>query len=96
MGDAFLVEFFNALDAVRCAYDIPELEAHYADERGPDAVYIAGVCLFIGEKDKAFGWLERSYSRKEFQLPGITSDPYFDEIRTDPRYFDLVKRLGLA
>jgi len=39
--------------------------------------------------------LERSYSRREFQLLGIKSDPFYDEIRSDPRYLDLLKRLGL-
>jgi hypothetical protein len=39
--------------------------------------------------------LERSYSRREQDLPWITLYPEFDGVRTDLRYLDLVKSLGL-
>ena len=39
--------------------------------------------------------MERSYFRRETTLLWITFDPDFGGIRTDPRYLDLLKRLGL-
>jgi hypothetical protein len=56
---------------------------------------LASYYFYLGETDKGFEWLERSYSRREYNLPGIPVDPLFDNIRTDPRHLDLVKRLGL-
>ena len=78
---------------------LPELEAHFQDvgaqPLGQGAVWIAGCYFYLGEKDKGFEWLERSYSRKELHILDITFDPQFDGVRDDPRYLDLLKRLGL-
>ena len=49
----------------------------------------------MGENDKGFEWLERSYARKEPNLMYIKCYEDLDGVRTDPRYIDLVKRLGL-
>jgi TolB-like protein/tetratricopeptide (TPR) repeat protein/KaiC/GvpD/RAD55 family RecA-like ATPase len=74
---------------------LPELETHVEEEHGVGAFSVAACYFYLGENDKGFEWLERSYSRKEHNLPWITVDPDFDGIRTDPRYLDLLKRLGL-
>jgi TolB-like protein len=74
---------------------LPELESHVEEEHGIDASEIALYYFCLGENDKGFNWLERSYSRGEFGLPVVTITPDFDNIRNDPRYLDLVKRLGL-
>jgi TolB-like protein len=73
-----------------------ELEAHVGEENGIDASYIAGQYFYLGDNEKGFDWLERSYSRREVGLLYTTVDPNFDGVRNDPRYLDLVKRLGLA
>jgi tetratricopeptide (TPR) repeat protein len=73
---------------------LPELEAH-PKEAGTTATYIAGFHLFLGNVDKCFEWLERAYSRRETSLLGIQSDWDLDGVRNDPRYLDLLKRLGL-
>ena len=59
------------------------------------ASLIAAFYFYLGERDKGFEWLERSFSRGE-DLSSIKYDPDFDGIRTDPRYLDLLKRLGLG
>jgi len=73
---------------------LPELEAHFQDV-GMNAIEIAGLHFHLNENDKGFEWLERSYSRQEPFLPEITYNPDLDGVRNDPRYFDLLKRLGL-
>lgn len=75
---------------------LPELEAHFGEEESPLAIGIARHYFRLGENDKGFEWLERSYSRRESWLLWVTVDPDFDGIRTDSRYLDLVKRLGLG
>ena len=78
---------------------LPELETHYQDVGTQllrsGAVWIAGFYFYLGEKDKGFEWLERSYSRREFFLLEITYDPQLDDVRTDPRYLAMLKKLGL-
>jgi TolB-like protein/Flp pilus assembly protein TadD len=76
---------------------LPELEAHFGEEEKSHlAMGIARHYFRLGENDKGFEWLERSYSRRESWLLWVTVDPDFDGIRTDPRYLDLLKRLGLG
>jgi TolB-like protein len=82
---------------------LPELEANVGKEHGIDALFpatnpmvqLATYYFYLGEIDKGFDRLERSYSRREQDLPWVTIWPGFDSVRTDPRYLDLIKRLGL-
>jgi TolB-like protein/Tfp pilus assembly protein PilF/KaiC/GvpD/RAD55 family RecA-like ATPase len=74
---------------------LPELEA-YPKETGVDAFDIASFHFFLGDVDKGFEWLERAYSKKEWRLLRIQYDWFLDGVRTDPRYLDLLKRLGLG
>jgi len=74
---------------------VPELEASFGKDQGILAMWVATYYFYLGENDKGFDWLERSYSRREANLPWISIHPGFDNIRTDPRYHDLLKRLGL-
>jgi adenylate cyclase len=73
---------------------LPELETHI---NGPFQVSFPIACCYfkLGQKDKGFEWLERSLSKKESSLLGIMYDPDLDGVRTDPRYLDLLKKLGL-
>ena len=73
---------------------LPELEGNL-EEAGMSAYSVGSVYIFLGEHDKGFEWLERSYSAREGSLLSIMVDPTMDSVRTDPRYLDLVKRLGL-
>jgi tetratricopeptide (TPR) repeat protein len=62
-----------------------------------DAAYqIAEVYGWIGEKDKAFEWLERAYQQRESGIDQITFDLCFTSLRSDPRYSAMLKRLGLT
>jgi TolB-like protein len=72
---------------------LPEAEAH-ANEPGHPEVTIASYYFHLGEIDKGFEWLERAYNVKE-DLGDIKYDPDYDGVRADPRYLDLLKRLGL-
>jgi tetratricopeptide (TPR) repeat protein len=72
-----------------------ELEAHVGEEHGIDASTVAVYCFYLGENDKGFAWLERSYSRREVGLLYATFDPRLEGVCNDPRYLDFLKRLGL-
>jgi tetratricopeptide (TPR) repeat protein len=60
-----------------------------------DPAWIAGIYALLGEKDRAFGWLEKAYGEKSGFLPYIKASPFFDSLRSDPRYAGLLKRMGL-
>ena len=48
-----------------------------------------------GDKEKAFAWLEKAFQRRVSVLTNIGVDPAFDPIRSDPRFDDLLRRIGL-
>ncbi|HYC11064.1 MAG TPA: adenylate/guanylate cyclase domain-containing protein [Nitrososphaerales archaeon] len=74
---------------------LPELEAHFQEDRGPLAFQIGVLHFLLGEDARGFEWLERSYTRKELVMLFIKVMPHLDGVRTDARYLDFVKRLGL-
>ena len=51
--------------------------------------------LGLGEKDEAFAWLERAYKEQSNLLKYLKVDLVFDSVRDDPRFQDLVRRVGL-
>ena len=56
---------------------------------------IAQVYAYRGEFDKSFEWLERAYEQRDPGLPEINSDPLFKNLRHDPRYAELLKKMRL-
>ena len=56
------------------------------------------ACLYaaLGETETAFVWLQRAYDTRQADLASIKIDPALDPIRSDPRYVELVRRVGLA
>jgi adenylate cyclase len=55
---------------------------------------IAGVYAELGEKDEAFRWLERAYTEHSSVLRFIGISHTFRSLRADPRFADLLKRMG--
>ncbi len=55
---------------------------------------IAGVYASLSETHKTMEWLEKAYNRRAGYLVMINFDSSFDEIRSDPRFQALVKKIG--
>jgi hypothetical protein len=49
----------------------------------------------LGDLDRAFSWLERGYRERALFVPLIQVDPRLDPLRRDPRFGDLLRRMGL-
>jgi eukaryotic-like serine/threonine-protein kinase len=49
----------------------------------------------VGEKDLAFSWLEKAYEVHDPSLANLKVDPGFDNLRGDPRYAALLKKVAL-
>jgi len=54
------------------------------------------VYASLGDKDQAFAWLERADKERDGILTRIKVDSRFDNLRSDPRFTELLKRLGLT
>jgi adenylate cyclase len=57
--------------------------------------FIATVYLGLGEEDETFEWLNRAYDEREQWLIYLQVEPKLDSLRLDPRFADLVRRVGL-
>ena len=58
------------------------------------AVYSAVIHTALGETDAAFDWLERAYDERSNWLTLLKVDPKVDCLRSDPRFQDLMRRVG--
>ncbi len=73
---------------------IRELEEKYT-RREAIGQYIAAVYVGLGDKDKAFEWLEKDFQARNGKLAEIRWQIQFEPLRDDPRFKDLIKRIGL-
>ena len=81
-------------DKVAARKVLAQLQA-LARRRYLPSLYIAGVYAGLGEKDQAFFWLEKAYEERCDYLVYLPSEPLGDTLRSDPRYGELIHRLGL-
>ena len=61
----------------------------------PSAYFIADAYAELGEKDQAFQWLNTAFQEHEEYLMGLKTDFTLDSLRSDPRFADLVRKVGL-
>ena len=61
-----------------------------------DATFLARGYAGLGDRDKAFAWLETAFQERSPHLVTLKVFPGFDGLRSDPRYRDLLERIGLA
>jgi hypothetical protein len=75
-------------------------------QRGPGGVFprinlapgrmkkAAGLYLLAGEKEKAIQGLYRAYKDRDWQMAYLNTNPDFDGLRSDPRFTELLKKMG--
>jgi hypothetical protein len=60
------------------------------------AYLVAEIYAGLSEKDQAFAWLEKAYEQRSAgYLIFLSVEPRLDHLRSDPRFQDLVRRIGL-
>jgi serine/threonine protein kinase/Tfp pilus assembly protein PilF len=70
-----------------------EAEIYQVKGKDYDPAAIASAYAQLGNKEKAFYWLNKAYD--EHELLFILCSPEFDSLHSDPRYTDLIRRMGL-
>ena len=73
---------------------VEELKERYQKKQA-DGLDIAQVYSGLGEKDQAFIWLEKEFQSRNQKLALFLTRVWFDSLRDDPRYKDLLKRMNL-
>jgi adenylate cyclase len=80
-------------DRAKAAQILRELE-DLLKQRYVSPANVAAVYLGLGEKEKAFDWLEKAFADQDPVFWWITSDQLYDGIRNEPRFQELMKKLG--
>jgi tetratricopeptide (TPR) repeat protein len=92
-GQAMIAEALGDKEAIERL--LPELELH-SFEPFSFAMLAANLNFYLGRVDRGFEFLERSYEVKESGLIELKNDEFLsDEVRSDPRYLSLLRRLEL-
>jgi TolB-like protein/lipoprotein NlpI len=79
----------NKVEAQKAIQQLIELSKQ---KRGTYEVAI--ICAGLGEKDRAFEWLERAYQVRDKAMCFLKVDPPLDPLRSDPRFQDLLRRMN--
>ncbi len=59
------------------------------------AHHFALIYVGLGEKSEAFAWLERAFEEHSPMMAWLEVDPRFDGLRQEPRFQNLIRRVGL-
>jgi TolB-like protein/class 3 adenylate cyclase len=102
-----LSSYYDEEDAIalRAAYEASGPEGYWqgilraqerrARSRRVHPVNIVWTLVALGDQERAFEMLERGFEERDTNLIWLGVDPAFDPIRSDPRFDDLLRRVGL-
>jgi len=69
-------------------------QAYEGGESAGNAFHAARIYAALGENDRAFQWLEKAYSSRTAELLFLRMEPVLGLLKTDPRFDELVKKIG--
>ncbi|HEY7159656.1 MAG TPA: tetratricopeptide repeat protein, partial [Acidobacteriota bacterium] len=78
-------------DAQRIIRELSELSTQIYVPAYDTAIVYTG----LGDKDQAFEWLQKAYDERSSSMICLKADPRLIPLRSDPRYLELVTRVGL-
>jgi len=81
----------RAKEALQLLDDLTKLAKH----KYVAPYFFAGIYIGLGEYDRAIEYLEKSYEEHSHWLIYLHIDPSMDGLRDNPRFQDLLKRVGL-
>src|SRR5262249_33363507 len=78
-------------DALRMLADLEERSKRaYVPPSARALIYMG-----LGDKDQAFGWLDKAYAGRDWRLRDLKAQPIFDSLRSDTRFTRLLKQMHL-
>jgi serine/threonine-protein kinase len=92
---AALAQTFGAAGKREKAVEILDDLAELAKQKYVASYFFAGIHAGLGEDDRAIEYLEKSYQEHSHWLIYLHMDPGMDALRSDPRFQDLLGRVGL-
>jgi TolB-like protein/DNA-binding winged helix-turn-helix (wHTH) protein/Tfp pilus assembly protein PilF len=76
------------------AFDMLQKLRERWDKQQEGAIYIALIYIGLGKKEEAFEWLNKAYEKHETDLAfSLSVYPYWDTIRSDPRFTMLIRKI---
>lgn len=69
---------------------------YFWNKRTEAGMLFAPIYAALGEYEQALDWLEKAYEDHSSPLAWLKVDPWFDGLRDDPRFAELLRRVGLA
>jgi len=78
-------------DALKIAREVE----HLSPRTYVDYYQLATIYAGLGEREEAFRLLEKGYQERSVSMLYLRVDPFWENVRSDPRYADLLRRLGL-
>jgi len=79
-------------EAQKILDELKELsKQHYVSPFDFALIYVG-----LGDKDRAFEWLNKTYEENPYRIGFLKVNPRFDSLRSDPRFADLLRRMKLA
>jgi tetratricopeptide (TPR) repeat protein len=69
-----------------------------AKERYVEVYRMAQIYIALGDRDRAFEWLEKGYRERSFgaSVLDLKAAPFWEPVRSDPRFVDLLRRMNLG
>jgi adenylate cyclase len=74
---------------------LKQAEGGYAEEH-LSPYFFAAVLVLTGDKEGGFRWLQRAYDEHDSGLGSLYIDPDLESIRGDPRYLEMLRKVGLG
>ena len=94
LGD-LAIAYFKSGQPEKAEKIIEELKTlESKGSQGSPSFFLAQIHAGIEQPELAFEWLEKSYEAHEVEMIWLKIEPQFNSIRNDPRFIDLLKRVG--
>ena len=81
-------------DAAGARKALAELQ-YVAQSRYVSSLYFAAMYMGLGEKSTALDWLDRAYQERNDRLIYLGVDPIADPLRSEPRFTELLRKIGI-
>jgi eukaryotic-like serine/threonine-protein kinase len=78
------------------ALQVAEELKQMSGERYVSPYMLAIIYTALGDKERAYEWLDKVYDERSYYVIWLKVDPVFDSLRADPRFIDFMRKVGLS